>query len=79
MSQNQLEQDFRSDASYDRLPIRLVAFEAGELTGTILLRENGSGMPPEFQPGLGVSPDGRSSGRIAILVPLYAVKAPALC
>jgi RimJ/RimL family protein N-acetyltransferase len=53
MSQAELEQDFLEDASRDRLPIRLIAFESSELAGTIILRENGSEMPPEFQPELG--------------------------
>jgi len=48
-----MEQDFLEDASYDRLPIRLVAFESDELAGTITLRDNGSETPPEFQPELG--------------------------
>jgi hypothetical protein len=49
-SQAELEQDFLEDASHDRLPMRLVAFESNELAGTIILRENGNEMPPEFQP-----------------------------
>lgn len=53
MSQEQLEQDFLEDASHDRLPIRLVAFEANELAGTIILRENNTEMLQEFQPELG--------------------------
>ena len=53
MSQEQLEQDFLEDASHDRLPIRLIAFKSNELAGTIILRENGSEMLPEFQPELG--------------------------
>jgi RimJ/RimL family protein N-acetyltransferase len=52
-SQSEMEQDFLSDASYNRLPIRLVAFEADELVGTIVLREQGSESMPEFQPELG--------------------------
>jgi len=52
-SQAEMEQDFLEDASRDRLPIRLVAFESGELAGTIVLRENGSESLPEFQPELG--------------------------
>jgi RimJ/RimL family protein N-acetyltransferase len=52
-SQAEMEQDFLEDASRDRLPIRLVAFESGELAGTIVLRENGSESSPEFQPELG--------------------------
>ena len=53
MSQEEMEQDFLEDASRDRLPIRLVAFESGELAGTIILREYGSETLPEFQPELG--------------------------
>jgi RimJ/RimL family protein N-acetyltransferase len=53
MSQEDMEQDFLEDASRDRLPIRLIAFESNELVGTISLRDNGSAMPPEFQPELG--------------------------
>jgi RimJ/RimL family protein N-acetyltransferase len=53
MSQAELEQDFLDDASRDRLPIRLVAFESSELAGTIILRERGSETLPEFQPELG--------------------------
>ena len=53
MSQAELEQDFLEDASRNRLPSRLVAFESDELVGTIVLRENGTAMPPEFQPELG--------------------------
>ena len=53
MSQEEMEQDFIADASHDSLPIRLVAFESGELVGTIVLRENNPEMPPEFQPELG--------------------------
>ena len=53
MSQDEMEQDFLEDASRDRLPIRLVAFESSELAGTIILRENGTEMLPEFQPELG--------------------------
>ena len=53
MSREEMEQDFLEDASRDRLPIRLIAFESSELAGTIILRENGTGMPPEFQPELG--------------------------
>lgn len=53
MSQEQLERDFLEDASRNRLPIRLVAFESGELAGTIVLRENGTEVMPEFEPELG--------------------------
>ena len=53
MSQEELEQDFLGDASHDRLPIRLIAFESNELAGTIILRKNGTEMLPEFQPELG--------------------------
>ena len=53
MSQEEMEQDFLEDASRNRLPIRLVAFESNQLVGTIVLRDNGSAMPPELQPELG--------------------------
>jgi RimJ/RimL family protein N-acetyltransferase len=53
MSDEEMEQDFLEDASHDRLPIRLVAFESNELAGTITLRENNPEMPPELQPELG--------------------------
>ena len=52
-SQAEMEQDFLEDASRDRLPIRLVAFKSRELAGTIILRDNGTEMLPEFQPELG--------------------------
>ena len=52
MSQEEMEQDFLEDASRDRLPIRLVAFESNELVGTIILREQTETLP-EFQPELG--------------------------
>ena len=53
MSDEEMEQDFLADASRDRLPIRLIAFESNELAGTIILRENNPEMPSEFQPELG--------------------------
>lgn len=53
MSDEEMEQDFLEDASRDRLPIRLVAFQSSELAGTIILRETNTKMPPEFQPELG--------------------------
>ncbi|MCL4263448.1 MAG: GNAT family N-acetyltransferase [Anaerolineae bacterium] len=53
MSQEEMEQDFLSDACRDRLPARLVAFASGELAGTIVLREGGTETLPEFQPELG--------------------------
>jgi len=45
MSQEEMEQDFLEDASYDRLPIRLVAFKANELVGTVILREDATRVP----------------------------------
>jgi RimJ/RimL family protein N-acetyltransferase len=53
MSDEEMEQDFLEDASRDRLPIRLIAFESDEPVGTILLRKNGSETLPNFQPELG--------------------------
>ncbi len=52
-SQAEMEQDFLEDASRNRLPARLVAFESNELVGTIVLRERGTETLPEFQPELG--------------------------
>ena len=51
-SQAEMEQDFLEDASRDRLPCRLVAFQSNELVGTIVLREQTETLP-EFQPELG--------------------------
>lgn len=51
--QEELEQDFLEEASHNRLPIRLVAFENIQLAGTIILREHGSVKMPGFQPELG--------------------------
>src|SRR5690242_5248667 len=52
-SQGQLEQDFLSEASRDRLPTRLIALKSSELAGTIVLRQHGTETLPEFQPELG--------------------------
>ena len=52
MSQAEMEQDFLEDASRNRLPSRLVAFESNELVGTIVLREQIETLL-EFQPELG--------------------------
>lgn len=53
MTLAEMEQDFLEDASYDRLPIRLVAFASGELAGTVVLREPGNEAIAEFRPELG--------------------------
>jgi RimJ/RimL family protein N-acetyltransferase len=53
MSDEEMQQDFLEDASRDRLPIRLIAFEPNEPVGTIILRKNGSDTLPNFQPELG--------------------------
>lgn len=52
-SQAKLEQDFLEDTGRDRLPIRLVAFVANELAGTIILREHANAEISESQPELG--------------------------
>jgi RimJ/RimL family protein N-acetyltransferase len=52
-SDAEMQADFLEDVSRDRLPIRLVAFESGELVGTIILRENGNESLAAFQPELG--------------------------
>ncbi|OHB62128.1 MAG: hypothetical protein A2167_02400 [Planctomycetes bacterium RBG_13_46_10] len=46
-------QDFYADLNHNELPIRLVAFLAGELVGTIVLREIVLETHPEYRPGLG--------------------------
>lgn len=48
-----IEQDFHTDLNQDRLPVRLVAFDAGELVGTIVLRRRALDTYREYQPGLG--------------------------
>jgi len=53
ISQEEMRLDFLEEASRDRLPIRLVAFESNQIVGTITLRENNPDMPPESQPELG--------------------------
>jgi len=52
-SQAQMEQDFLSEAFRDRIPSRLVAFDADELVGTVVLRTYANEILPEFKPGLG--------------------------
>lgn len=52
MLQAEMEQDFLEDASRERLPIRLVAFESNELVGTIILRDQNEKLA-ECQPELG--------------------------
>ena len=52
-SQEDMEQDFLEDTSRDSLPCRLVAFETGELVGTIILRDSNTETLPEYQPELG--------------------------
>lgn len=52
-SQAEMEADFLTDTSRDRLPSRLVAFESGELVGTIILRESNTEISPDSQPELG--------------------------
>lgn len=49
----EVEQGFYEEAARDGIPVRLVAFNAGELAGTIVLRERAISSLPEFQPGLG--------------------------
>jgi hypothetical protein len=52
-SEAEMQQDFLEDTSRNRLPSRLVAFESNELVGTIVLREPGTKMLPEYRPELG--------------------------
>jgi predicted N-acetyltransferase YhbS len=48
-----IAQDFHADLNRDDPPIRLVAFSAGELVGTIILREYALETLPEYRSGLG--------------------------
>ena len=52
-TQADVEQMFKSEAARDGLPLRLIAFESGELAGTVVLREQAIDSLPEYQPGLG--------------------------
>ena len=52
-TQADTEQGFRAEALREGLPLRLVAFHAGELAGTVVLRERGTETLPEFRPELG--------------------------
>lgn len=52
-SDEEMMQDFHEDISRNSLPSRLVAFEANELVGTIILRENKTETLPNSQPELG--------------------------
>ena len=48
-----IEDNFIEDASRDRLPSRLVAFQANQLAGTIVLREHQGENLAQVQPELG--------------------------
>jgi GNAT superfamily N-acetyltransferase len=52
-SQSDFEQDFLEDAHRQHLPIRLLAFESGQLVGTMVLREHRGETPWEVQPEFG--------------------------
>ena len=52
-TQADTERGFRSEALRDGLPLRLVAFNSGALSGTVVLRERGSETLPDFRPELG--------------------------
>lgn len=52
-SREDMEMSFGLDASRNRIPCRLVAFESNVLAGTIVLREHSSESLPEYQPELG--------------------------
>ena len=49
----EIAQDFHREARRTGLPIRLVAFVANELAGTIILRQQVIRDAPEYSPGLG--------------------------
>ena len=48
-----IEDDFREDAQYQGIPLRLVAFVDGELAGTVVLRDWVTDTVPNAHPGLG--------------------------
>lgn len=50
---SEIEQSFRVRMNQDRLPLGLVAFHAGELAGTIVLREQAIETHAQYRPGLG--------------------------
>jgi predicted N-acetyltransferase YhbS len=52
-TRTEIEQEFRAEAVREGLPLRLVAFESGELAGTIHLRGMALRTLLEFHPGLG--------------------------
>ena len=52
-SDEDMMKDFLEDISRNNLPSRLVAFEANELVGTIVLRESETEVFSEYQPELG--------------------------
>lgn len=53
MSDEEMIQDFLEDISRTSIPARLVAFEANEVVGTIVLRGSGTEIFPEHEPELG--------------------------
>jgi len=53
MSDEEMTQDFLEDISRTSIPTRLVAFEANEVVGTIVLRGSGTETFPEHDPELG--------------------------
>lgn len=53
MSDEEMTQDFLEDISRTSIPARLVAFEANEVVGTIVLRGSGTEIFPEHEPELG--------------------------
>jgi GNAT superfamily N-acetyltransferase len=52
-SDEDMMKDFLEDISRNNLPSRLVAFEANELVGTIVLRESETEVFSKYQPELG--------------------------
>lgn len=53
VSDEEMTQDFLEDISRTSIPTRLVAFEANEVVGTIVLRGSGTETFPEHEPELG--------------------------
>jgi predicted N-acetyltransferase YhbS len=48
-----VEESYRAEANRDRIPLRLVAVENGEIVGTVVLREQAGWSTPDLAPGLG--------------------------
>ncbi|MFN2507858.1 MAG: GNAT family N-acetyltransferase [Chthoniobacterales bacterium] len=65
------QRSYRERANSDRLPLALVAFDGGELVGTVSLKEQDLEIRPEITPWLGglyVIPQARGRGVASLLM-----------